>query len=206
MQEEEAQKTDEGAAAEQPGAGSGFRKELWEIAKVVIISLAIVLPIRYYIAQPFIVRGASMEPNFANSEYLIVDEISYRFGEPVRGDVVVFRYPMDPRQFFIKRIVGLPGERIETRSGRIVVTGADGIPFTLEEPYLPLAYRQIGPDFKIALAADEYFVMGDNRNASSDSRVWGPLKRDLVVGKAFFRVWPPGAFGFVPGDAPAPQR
>ena len=93
--------------------------ELWEIIKVLLVSVAIVLPIRYFIAQPFIVRGASMEPNFENSEYLVIDEVSYYFRGPQRGEAIVFRYPRDPRQFFIKRVVGLPGEEIKIQENGI---------------------------------------------------------------------------------------
>src|SRR3989338_5312321 len=152
--------------------------EAWELAKVVIISLAVVLPIRYFIVQPFIVRGASMEPNFENSEYLIIDEASYYFHGPKRGEVIVFRYPRDPKQFFIKRIVGLPGETIEIQNGRVVIYNSsypEG--FTLDEKYLYPQDLSTHPDARVGLSNSEYFVLGDNRDFSSDSRVWGALDK-----------------------------
>ena len=94
---------------------------VWETIKVVVVSLAIILPIRYYLVQPFFVKGASMEANFEDGDYLLVDEISYRFSEPARGDVIIFRYPEDRSQFFIKRIIGLPGETVEIKSNKVTI-------------------------------------------------------------------------------------
>lgn len=177
------------------GIGGG----LWDIIKVIITSVLIVLPIRYFIVQPFIVRGASMEPNFEDRQYLIVDEASYYFREPERGEVIIFHYPRDRRQYFIKRIIGLPGETIEFIGGKVRITNSvykEG--FRFEEPYLMPPDRPTGPDMRLTLGEDEYFVLGDNRDASSDSRVWGVLSRKLIVGRAFFRVLPPKRFGLVP--------
>ena len=173
--------------------------ELWEIIKVLLVSVAIVLPIRYFIAQPFIVRGASMEPNFENSEYLVIDEVSYYFRGPQRGEAIVFRYPRDPRQFFIKRVVGLPGEEIKIQEGRIRVYNPsypEG--FTLVEPYLDPPQRATNPDVSAKLGEGEFFVLGDNRDFSSDSRIWGSLPKNLVVGRVFFRVWPFAKLGMAP--------
>lgn len=177
----------------------GWGSELWEILKVLLVSVAIVLPIRYFIAQPFIVRGASMEPNFENSEYLVIDEVSYYFRGPQRGEAIVFRYPRDPRQFFIKRVVGLPGEEIKIKEGRIRVYNfsyPEG--FTLTEPYLDPPQRATNPDVSVKLGDGEFFVLGDNRDFSSDSRIWGSLPKNLVVGRVFFRVWPFAKLGVVP--------
>lgn len=171
--------------------------EVWELAKIVVISLVIVLPIRFFIAQPFIVRGASMEPNFHNGEYLIIDEISYRIENPKRGDVIVFRYPQDPSQFFIKRIVGLPGETVDISSGRVFIHNADnpdGVALT--ETYLQDTIVT-APDTSAQLGHGEYFVMGDNRPASSDSRRWGVLQEHFVVGRALVRLWPPSDIGII---------
>ncbi|MBI2122115.1 MAG: signal peptidase I [Candidatus Sungbacteria bacterium] len=177
------------------GVGGG----LWDVTKVIITSILIVLPIRYFIIQPFIVRGASMDPNFEDRQYLIVDEVSYYFREPERGEVIIFHYPRDPRQYFIKRIVGLPGDTLEFTGGRVKITNkAYQEGFTFEEPYLMPPDRPTGPYMRITLGEDEYFVLGDNRDASSDSRVWGVLRRELIVGRAFFRALPPKKFGFVP--------
>lgn len=181
--------------------GRHLGREAWEIIKVVLISLAIVVPIRYFIVQPFIVRGASMEPNFEDSQYLIIDEASYYFRTPEREEVIVFRYPRDPRQFFIKRIIGLPGERIETKRGRVKIYNAqypEG--FALGEEYLAPLGRSTHPDMSTTLGQDEYFVMGDNRDFSSDSRVWGPLDKEFIVGRTVIRVWPFQKFGAVTGE------
>ena len=173
-------------------------KEIKEVVKILIISIAIVVPIRYFVVQPFIVRGASMEPNFEDSQYLIIDEISYYLRQPKRGESIVFRYPKDPNQFFIKRIIGLPGERVEIREGMVWIVEKEhpeGI--KLDESYLVPPRRFTKPDMEIILGPDEYFVLGDNRDFSSDSRVWGVLDRRLIVGRAVLRAWPPGDLGLV---------
>lgn len=163
----------------------------WEILKIVIISLAIIIPIRYFLIQPFFVKGASMDPNFYDGDYLIIDEISYRFSGPQRGDVVIFRYPLDPSQFFIKRIIGLPGETVEIIEGEIFIYN-ENIPngkiILDESEYLEDSYTP--GNLKITLEEDEYFVLGDNRLASSDSRRWGELNRKYITGRAWIRAWP----------------
>lgn len=164
---------------------------VWETAKIVIISLAIIIPIRYFLFQPFFVRGASMEPNFENGEYLIINEITYRFHEPERGEVIIFRYPKDPSQFYIKRIVALPKEVIRIEDGKVIIFNKDNpAGFILEEPYLSEENRFTGGNLEISLDENEYFVLGDNRQASSDSRRWGPVPRDYIIGRAWIRAWP----------------
>jgi len=160
---------------------------IWETIKIIIISIAIILPIRYYLVQPFFVRGASMEPNLMNGDYLLVDEISYRFGGPRRGDTIVFRYPADPSQFFIKRIIGLPGETVEIRNNKVKIYDSESV--VLKENYLSESQQTLG-DMVVRLGNDEYFVMGDNRLQSSDSRRWGSLKKKYIIGRAFVRLWP----------------
>ena len=162
-----------------------------EVVKVVVISLAIIIPVRYFLIQPFYVKGASMEPNFYDHEYLIIDEISYRFKDPVRGDIVVFRYPKDQRQYFIKRIIGLPGEKIEIRDGRVYVYN-QGYPhgqLVNETMYLGADITTSGDDI-FSLGDNEYFVLGDNRSSSLDSRNFGPISRHLIIGRTWFRGWP----------------
>lgn len=162
----------------------------WEIIKVIVISFAIILPVRYFLIQPFYVKGASMEPTFYDHEYLIVDQISYRFRDPRRGDVVVFRYPRDPREYFIKRVVGLPGETIIIKNEKIILyneKNTEGV--MLEEKYLSPDTKNIG-NVTEKMGEDEYFLMGDNRSESLDSRIFGPVKRKNIVGKVFFRGWP----------------
>lgn len=172
---------------------------VWEIAKIVIIALVIVIPIRYFIFQPFFVRGQSMEPNFHNGDYLIIDEISYRFDDPKRGDVVVFKYPKDPSQRYIKRIIGLPGETIEIENGQIMIIKQGETQVLDESTYL--SGVQTSGEVETKLDENEYFVLGDNRAASSDSRRWGILPEENIVGKVFLRAWPVSAFAKV--EAPA---
>lgn len=161
-----------------------------ELLRIVLISLAIIIPIRYFLAQPFYVKGASMEPNFYDHEYLIIDEISYRLREPRRGEIVVFRYPKDPTQFFIKRVIGLPGETVRVQAGKVLVVNSDhpeGI--LLDEPYLEHAETNLEGD-PVALGDEEYYLLGDNRDSSLDSRRFGSVSRELIVGRAWLRGWP----------------
>lgn len=169
-----------------------------EIVQFALIALLIVLPIRMFIAQPFIVSGASMEDTFHTGEYLIVDQVTYRFHEPTRGDVVVFRYPRDPSKFFIKRIIGLPGDTITIDNATVTVTNEQytaGI--TLEEPYIKS--MEPAPFQTETLGDREYFVMGDNRDQSSDSRVWGVLQEENIIGRALVRLFPVNEVGILPG-------
>lgn len=177
-----------------PENGNSF----WELLRFAIIALAIVIPIRVFIVQPFVVSGSSMVPTFDDGEYLIVDEVSYRFDEPKRGDVVIFRYPHDPTKFFIKRIIGLPNETIDV-VGNVVTIKNDAWPEgkELPQPYL----RSVSNiESHVALGADEYFVMGDNRPGSSDSRSWGPVERKFIVGRALLRLLPFSEIKLSPGD------
>ncbi|MDI6591704.1 MAG: signal peptidase I [Patescibacteria group bacterium] len=173
---------------------------IWEILKIVIIAVLIVAPIRYFIFQPFLVKGQSMEPNFENGDYLIIDEISYRFRDLQRGEVVVFKYPQNPSQRFIKRIVGLPGETIEIEGGKVIIYQNSRALILDESSYLPPSLKTPG-DIRISLGKDEYFVLGDNRFSSFDSRRWGPLPRENIIGRVFLRLWPFSALAKI--EAPA---
>ena len=166
-----------------------FLSFIWEIAKIVIIALIIVVPIRYLIFQPFFVKGQSMEPNFETGDYLIVDELSYRLRTPERGEVVVFKYPNDTSQRYIKRIIGLPGETVVIENGKVEILNQEGNKVLNESNYLPSNILTLG-DFRITLGEDEYFVLGDNRFSSSDSRRWGTLPRNDIIGRVFLRAWP----------------
>jgi len=161
---------------------------VWELAKIIIIAAVIVIPIRYFLFQPFFVRGQSMDPNFENGDYLIVDEISYHFKAPQRGEVIVFKYPQDPSQRFIKRIIGLPGETIEIRDGKVIVY-TKGEPQVLDESNYLSGLLTEG-NIQITLAEDEYFVLGDNRPFSFDSRRFGVLSEKKIIGRVVFRAWP----------------
>lgn len=167
---------------------------IWQIAKIVIISLAIIVPIRYFLIQPFFVRGASMYPSFESGDYLIVNEIDYRIHDPKRGDVIVFRPPGETKQFYIKRVIGLPHEVVKIEEGKVWVGKGEGELTELAEGYIRGATSGAA---HVTLKADEYFLLGDNRNASSDSRSWGPLPRDHIIGKAMLRAWPVSDFTIV---------
>lgn len=164
---------------------------IWETVKIIVISLIIIVPIRYYVIQPFYVQGASMEPNFYDHEYLIIDEISYRFNDPQRGDIVVFKPPTKPNDFFIKRIIGMPEEKIVIEDGQVKIFNLDspGGFILNEDEYLSDNTRTKGNE-EIILTADEYYVLGDNRTSSLDSRNFGPITRDDIVGKTWLRGWP----------------
>ena len=173
----------------------GFLKSsllfVWEITKVVVISLAIIVPVRYFLIQPFFVNGASMEPQFHDGEYLIIDELSYRLTDPERGEVIVFKYPKDPSQYYIKRIIGLPGEKIKINQEKITIFNSknpDG--FILNENNYLIDGKKRDFSMETKLSNSEYFVMGDNRHASSDSRIWGSLPENFIIGRAWIRAWP----------------
>jgi len=170
----------------------GFLLSLWEILKIFLIALIIVIPIRYFLFQPFFVKGQSMEPSFENGDYLIIDELSYRLGDPQRGDVVVFRYPNDVSQLYIKRIIGLPGETIEVKNGNVTITNSEGAWVLNESVYIPEV--KTPGNTEITLEEGEYFVLGDNRASSSDSRSWGGLPRKDIIGKVAVRAFPLTAF------------
>ncbi len=169
-----------------------FFSFIWEVTKITLVALAIILPIRYFLVQPFFVKGASMEPNFYDNQYLIIDELFYRFQEPKRGEVVVFHYPNNLSQYFIKRLIGLPGETVEIFGGRIKIYNDESpLGFVLDEKqYLSEEVMTAG-DLKQKLNDSEYFVLGDNRQFSSDSRFWGSLPEKDLVGRAWLRAWPP---------------
>lgn len=168
-----------------------------QLFKVIILAILIILPIRYYIAEPFFVRGPSMAPNFKNGDYLLIDEFSYHFGTPQKGDVVVFRYPPDPSQFFIKRIIGLPYETVVVNNNSVIIFNPDnpnGV--LLKENYLDISQVTLG-NMTTKLGDNQYFVLGDNRLNSSDSRQWGILDRKLIDGKAVMRLWPLNRLQFI---------
>jgi len=169
-----------------------------EVILLVLLVVVIVLPIRFFIAQPFVVRGESMYPTFDDGDYLIVDELSYRLNEPVRGDVVVFRYPNDPAIFYIKRVIGLPGETVHIRRGEVSVTTVSGEEVTISEPYV--VTEDATYSLERPLGSGQYFVMGDNRPHSSDSRAWGPLPEENIMGRAFVRLLPFEDAGVLPGS------
>lgn len=163
---------------------------LLELIQIVVISAAIVIPLRTFLVQPFYVKGQSMEPNFYDHEYLFVDKLTYRRQDPQRGEAVVTRYPLDPSEFFIKRVIGLPGETVEVTNGKVRIYNKEHENgFVLDErTYLDQDYTPL-TDTK-TLKEDEYYLMGDNRAASLDSRSFGPVKRSFIVGRVWVRAYP----------------
>lgn len=175
-------------------------KELWDTLKFILLAAIIVIPIRFFLFQPFIVSGESMYPTFNNADYLIVDEISYYLKDPARGDVVIFHYPNDPKRYFIKRVIGLPGETVIFKNNAVYIKNAEypeGI--KLSEPYLSQVTTP-GGQTEVEVTEDNYFVMGDNRGFSSDSRAWGLLPRKNMVGKAGLRLLPLKDISYKPGS------
>ena len=173
-----------------------MRKRLlffWEIVKIFIVAALIVIPIRYFIFQPFIIQQQSMEPNFFEGDYLIIDEISYRFRSPQRGEVIVFDAPIKSSQKYIKRIIGLPGETVKIKDGNVYILDGQGIFQLLDESAYLAEETTTQQTLEMNLEDNQYFVMGDNRSASSDSRKWGPVTEEAVVGRVFLRLWPPRA-------------
>ncbi len=166
--------------------------------KFIFFVILVLLPIRLFVAEPFLVYGSSMEPNFDTGDYLIVDELSYKISEPKRGDVIVLRPPYDTTKHFIKRVVGLPGETVEVKGNIVTIFNAEHPEgFVLDEPYITFKSDK---ESKIKLTMDQYFVMGDNRTVSFDSRSWGALPREDITGKAFLRLYPFKSISILPGD------
>jgi len=161
-----------------------------ELVKVGVLAALTIGMVRYFIFKPFIVHGASMSPNFYENEYLIIDEISYRFSVPDRGEILVLRNPSKRNEFFLKRAVGLPGERILIEDGSVTIFNENNSAGTeLKESYLPP--REFTPgQVDVTLAEEEYYVMGDNRDASYDSRMFGPIEEDQIIGRVLLRGWP----------------
>ncbi|MBD3310887.1 MAG: signal peptidase I [Candidatus Magasanikbacteria bacterium] len=169
-----------------------------ELVKIVILAGITIVLVRYFLFKPFYVKGESMQPNFFEREYLIIDEISYRFREPMRGEVVVFKAPIGDKDYYLKRIIGLPGERVKVEDNKVIIFNQDhpqGI--VVEEIYL----EEVTPgSVTIALGPGQYFVMGDNRDASFDSRRFGPVSKNEIVGRAWLRGWPFNRFDIL--DSP----
>ncbi|MCC6520586.1 signal peptidase I [Candidatus Nomurabacteria bacterium] len=174
------------------------RQGIIEIIKFILLAVCVVIPVRMFVMQPFIVSGSSMFPTFKDGQYLIVDELSYHFREPARGDVIVFKPPMNLKTYYIKRIIGLPGETVIINGANIIIKNeAHPQGFILTQPYI-----ETPSDDKIekTLGPDEYYVLGDNRTASSDSRYWGTLPRKDITGRAFLRLFPFTQISYLPGE------
>ena len=195
---EDVASTTNDATSQTPDTSVKKEHPLTEIIRFALLAIIIVVPIRMFIAQPFIVSGASMNNTFENGQYLIVDQLSYYLDDPARGDVVIFRYPRDPSKFFIKRVIGLPGDTLTIEESNVTITNeANPDGYVLNEPYVN-SMQAAAPRTEV-MGPREYFVMGDNRDQSSDSRVWGVLQEERIIGRAWLRLFPPTAVDFLPG-------
>ena len=173
------------------GRSSTSLREIGETILLVVVLYALV----NLATARFVVDGISMQPTFYTGQFLIVSRVDFLLGEPQRGQIVVFKYPLDPQEDYIKRVIGLPGETVEIRDTLVYVNGTP-----LDESYInePCEARYC-PDNSWELGANEYFVMGDNRNHSRDSRVFGPVPRQNLIGEALIRYWPPEDWNVLPG-------
>src|SRR3989338_2593479 len=167
-----------------------------------VVALGLALIIRFFIAAPYVVSGASMEPNFEDWHYLIVDRVSYDFKAPARGDVVVFDLPQNESPALIRRVSGLPGEAVVLSGQSVTIINTEPPQgFTLAEPYLDPANLTGVNEMRMTLAADRYFVLGDNRRVSADSRIWGTLPRNDIVGRVFLRLYPLSKLSVFPSES-----
>ncbi|MFZ2095893.1 MAG: signal peptidase I [Anaerolineales bacterium] len=167
---------------------SGFLRFVMDVLETLVLSVVLFVGINMISAR-IRVDGASMEPTLVSGEYVIVSKISYRLGSPQHGDIIVFHFPRDPEEEYIKRVIGLPGDEVEVRHGSVYVNGQ-----LLDETYLKVTTNYNGT---WTVSADQLFVLGDNRNNSSDSHDWGTVPMDYVVGKAILVYWPPPSWGLV---------
>jgi signal peptidase I len=175
---------------------SSFRAELRSWARDLLIALGLALIIIVFLYQPVKVEGTSMSPLLTDQERIFINKFVYRFGSIERGDVVVFWYPLDPTKSFIKRVIGLPGETIEIRQSQLWVNGQ-----LIDEPYVPVQYADRHSFGPTKVPAEHYFLLGDHRSSSNDSRVFGPVPGRLIYGKAVFVYWPVDRFGTIPAAA-----
>lgn len=180
----------------------GILKKLWtwflDFIETIVIALAIFVVVYRFLFQPHQVKGNSMFDNFHDGEYLLTDKVSYRFNPPIKDDVVVFKAPMNEEYDYIKRIIGLPGDKIMVKEGRVFINGTeDSEAGYLDGRIQTLAGRYLSEGVTITVPAGSYFVMGDNRNNSSDSRDFGPVPMENIVGKAWIRYWPLTEIGVV---------
>ncbi len=194
-EKEQLQYEEEELLAEEKTSVTGFVSDL---AKVIVVAVIAMLVFRFFIAEPFIVSGSSMDPTYHDNQYLVVNKLGYRLTEPQRGDVIVFRFPQNTKEYFIKRIIGLPNEKVRIDNGQVFIFNEqhpEGK--VLDEPYLSKNNATFGDSKLVSLGSTEYYVLGDNRAQSSDSRVWGILPEEDIVGKVLVRVFPPKNFGFI---------
>ena len=175
-------------------------RQITEWLFIIVIALAIAIPIRLFIAEPFVVDGSSMSPTFETRHFLIIDRLTFDFRNPKRDEVIVFRYPNNTKLYFIKRVIGLPGEKITITDGEVTVSNNDASTTGkhLLEPYVKTSQKS-HENTAFTLGKDQYFVMGDNRKDSSDSRAWGPVNEKLIIGRPIIRLLPLNKISILPG-------
>lgn len=177
--------------------GSKLKSNIIELIEFIAIMAAILVVIRFFVAEPHKVSGSSMVPNFHDADFIITNKLAVKLGGLERGEVIILTNPRNNDQVFIKRIIGLPGERVRLLNGLVYLNGKP-----LSEPYLPQDIKTPGESFlqdgeEVVVPNNQYFVMGDNRTASSDSREFGPISKELIIGQAFLRYWPLNQLGFI---------
>ena len=182
---------------EKPSFWSSFKGKAVEFIEFIAIIGAVFVVLRFFVAEPHKVSGRSMVPNFQDGDYIITNKISAKSGEFKRGEVVILQNPRNPDQVFIKRVIGLPNERIGLLNGAVLINSQP-----IAETYLPQGTRTPGESFltdgeEVVVPDGQYFVIGDNRTGSSDSREWGPVPTELIIGTAFLRYWPPQEFTLI---------
>ncbi len=187
-------------STEEESTGSKIKNNIFELIQFVAVVGAILVVCRFFVAEPHRVTGSSMIPNFYDGDYIITNKLSVKTADPKRGEVIILQNPRDTTKAFIKRIVGLPNERIKILAGQIYINGQ-----LIAEPYLPLGLRTPGEAFlsegeEITVPEGQYFVIGDNRTGSSDSREWGTVKKELIIGQAWLRYWPIQKFSLIKID------
>ena len=186
-------------AAADASAGEGPHSEtihlpgLWAWVRDMVVSLVIAGVVIVFLYQPVKVEGTSMMPRLVDQERIFINKFVYQIEAIERGDVIVFRYPYDETKSYIKRVIGLPGDTVTLAKGEVFINGQK-----LDEPYLIDEYRDRQNQLAMVVPPDEYYVLGDRRNSSNDSRVWGPVPRNFIYGKAVFVYWPVGRLGFLP--------
>jgi signal peptidase I len=180
----------------EPPPGSGLQRELRAWARDLAIAACLAAIIIVFFYQPVKVEGTSMAPSLSDQERIFINKFVYRVGSIARGDVVVFWYPLDRSKSFIKRVVGMPGDLVQIREGRVFINGR-----RLEEPYVPVEYTDLTDYGPLRVRTDEYFVMGDHRISSNDSRMFGPVPGSYIYGKAVFAYWPMAQFGAISASA-----
>lgn len=180
-----------------------LKNNVAELIEFVAIVGAVIIVVRFFVAEPHKVDGSSMVPNFHTGDYIITNKLATRLSPPQRGEVIILKNPRDTSVAFIKRVIGLPGEKVMVKGGNVFVNDKK-----LSEPYLPKELKTpagafLGEGEEVIVPPHQYFVMGDNRPASSDSREWGPVESELIVGQAFLRYWPPQKFTLLKIEEPS---